>query len=875
AQPVYLLFLLLLPLAYLIFFYGRHRSSSRVKDRLILGLRLLLLILLTLSLAQPLRTVPTPEQSVLFVIDRSASLHPAQQEESGAFLRSALQKQRETDRVGLITFGATPQVELAPTAEWRWPTFRSEPPGELTNIAAALKLALANLPPEGGRRLVLISDGEENSGHTQEIIPRLKAENVPVDVYPLPPPATPEALIEQLSLPRRSKRGEPFLLQVVCHSTEQAAGDLLLYLNERLVATQPVNLQPGTNLFLFGQTLSAAGVYRYRVELAVTPDTLPANNQAGGILIVPGEKPVLLVGESTPATYHFVARLAEQGFTIKAQPAHLFPQDLGALSAYSAVILNDLPGSRLSPSQVAMLHTYVHNLGGGLITFTGKNSAEAETGRASPLSDLLPVHNQLEQRVLFPTLSLLILIDTSGSMDQAQYEGGFSKLRLAKEATIAALQLLVEEERLGVLAFDSQPRWVVSLQQVDDPERIIHRLAPLQTGGSTNLYAALEEAYRSLAKEETAIRHILLLSDGISEPGDFETLAQAIADSGITISTVGIGQDADRELLANLAAWGRGRAFYTEDFNTIPQIFIAETSRILRGAVDERRFRPQFTTGSQLWSTVSWDELPELGGFVRTTPRRSAEVFLRAPDNSPVLAGLRYGLGRTVSFLSDLGENWARDWLEWPGYGEFWRQVINWVIPVQPYSLLHPHVSVVEGQGLIHVDALDPEGNLVNFLQVKASITTPRGETLTLTLPQTGPGEYRATFPLDTSGEYLAALTWQDQEAAAEAGPVLAGLSVPYSPEYKRAIDGHRLLAELSAATGGRVLTAPEEVFTGSSEVASKQQRVGPQLLPWIFLLFLLELALRYRPVHPFAALRAFLTAFTDRLRGKVKSHRL
>ncbi len=874
AQPGYLFLLLLLPLAYLIFLYGTRRGSSWIKGWIVLGLRLLLLALVILSLAQPLLTVPVPEQTVVFVVDRSASLLPVQQEAGIAFLQSALQKRKATDRAGLITFGATPQVDLAPAAEWQWPAFPVEPPGDLTNIEAALKLAFASLPPEGGRRIVLISDGEENAGRTGEIIPMLQAENVPVDVYPLPRPATPEALIEQLALPRRSKKGEPFLLQVICHSTGEAAGELLLYLNERLVATQPVTLRPGTNLFLFTQTLPAAGVYRYRAELAVAPDTLPANNQAGGVLVVPGDKPVLLVGESTPASRHFVVRLTEEGFTIIQQPARLFPQDLKALTAYSAIILNDLPWSALTPNQIELLHTYVHNLGGGLIVLSGKNSAEAETGRTSPLAALLPVHSQLEQRVLFPSLSLLILLDTSGSMDQVQYEGGFSKLRLAKEATIAALQLLVEEERLGVLAFDAQPRWVVTLQNVDDPERIIRRLAPLQTGGSTNLYAALEEAYRSMLKEESAIRHILILSDGISDPGDFETLAKAIAASGITISTVGIGQDADRELLTNLAAWGRGRAFYTEDFNTIPQIFIAETSRVLRGAVDERPFRPQLAAGNGLWTATRWTEPPELTGFVRTTPRRTAEVFLRAPDYSPVLAGWRFGLGRTVSFLSDLGENWAREWLAWPGYGEFWRQVINWVIPAEPYTLLQPQVSIADGRGLLHADALDPEGNFVNYLQVKATITTPRGETQTITLPQTGPGEYRTSFPLTATGEYLVAITWQQQGSATEEGPVLTGFSVPYSPEYRyrRTVDGHRLLAELAAATGGRILSSPEEVFTGRPEVATKERRTGHQLLPWIFLLFLFELALRFLPVHLFrplaAALRIFRTTMANRFRA-------
>ena len=158
---------------------------------------------------------------------------------------------------------------------------------------------------------------------------------------------------------------------------------------------------------------------------------------------------------------------------------------------------------------------------------------------------------------------------------------------------------------------------------------------------------------------------------------------------------------------------------------------------------------------------------------------------------------------------------------------------------------------------------------MVNYLQVKATITPPRGGTETLTLVQTGPGEYRAAFPVAASGEYLAALTWQAPGAAAEEGPVLTGFSVPYSPEYQRPADGRRLLAELAAATGGRILTAPEEVFAGPPGVATKEHRVGHQLLPWIFLLFLLELAIRILPLHPFRRLatrfRGLFTAFKSR----------
>ena len=66
------------------------------------------------------------------------------------------------------------------------------------------------------------------------------------------------------------------------------------------------------------------------------------------------------------------------------------------------------------------------------------------------------------------------------------------------------------------------------------------------------------------------LKHVIFLSDGQMTRGDFQGLLRRMSKDKITVSTVAIGKDADVQLMVDVAKWGRGRFYYTEDSQTIP-----------------------------------------------------------------------------------------------------------------------------------------------------------------------------------------------------------------------------------------------------------------------------------------------------------------
>ena len=66
------------------------------------------------------------------------------------------------------------------------------------------------------------------------------------------------------------------------------------------------------------------------------------------------------------------------------------------------------------------------------------------------------------------------------------------------------------------------------------------------------------EAHRGIATKQAAIKHVIVLSDGLTDKADFHGLVQRMARDGITVSTVSVGNDADVQLMADIAKDGQG-----------------------------------------------------------------------------------------------------------------------------------------------------------------------------------------------------------------------------------------------------------------------------------------------------------------------------
>ena len=268
-------------------------------------------------------------------------------------------------------------------------------------------------------------------------------------------------------------------------------------------------------------------------------------------------------------------------------------------------------------------------------------------------------------RLEMPHVALLFVLDKSGSMG-AGAEGS-TKLDLAKAAAIAAADIMNPTDQVGILAFDATWDWALPFRQVGKGEWISERLASLQSDGGTDLYKAMLEAHRGIAAKQAAIKHVIVLSDGLTDKADFHSLVAKMARDGITVSTVSVGNDADVQLMADIAKDGKGRGYVALDPETIPQIFTTETLLISRDLLIEKPVTPSIVTPSGPLKGLPQNNLPALRGYVLTYPKPRTELLMRA-DQDPLLVAWRYGVGRVTAFTSDLSGRWGRDWVAWQGF---------------------------------------------------------------------------------------------------------------------------------------------------------------------------------------------------------------
>jgi Ca-activated chloride channel family protein len=174
---------------------------------------------------------------------------------------------------------------------------------------------------------------------------------------------------------------------------------------------------------------------------------------------------------------------------------------------------------------------------------------------------------------------IALCIDTSGSM-------GGSKIERARDGASWVFGLLDDDDYVSIVTFDSEAELVMRPIRWNDVSReeAMDYVDELTAGGGTNMFDGLRTAQNSLealgmrddATEGTAVRRILLLSDGKdkhNEPSDFETLADEIDESGIRVESAGIGEDYNEETIRTLGTTARGEWTHLEAAGDIEDFF--------------------------------------------------------------------------------------------------------------------------------------------------------------------------------------------------------------------------------------------------------------------------------------------------------------
>src|SRR5207247_10103122 len=210
------------------------------------------------------------------------------------------------------------------------------------------------------------------------------------------------------------------------------------------------------------------------------------------------------------------------------------------------------------------------------------------------------------------------------------------------------------------------------------------------------------------------------------------------------ISTVLISGHAGPDTMIRIAEQGRGRFYNVQNAGQLPQIFIKEAAVICKSAIFEEPCTPKLVAPSEVVRGL--EAFPLLRGYVCATPKPRAEIPLVSDKGDPVLAHWQYGLGRAVAFTSDAKAKWAKDWLGWGKYRQFWSQTAQWSLRRLENADFTTEVSVDKGEGHISVEALDEKGDYRNFLNLQTVVVSPKGERQTVRLEQSGPGRYEAHF---------------------------------------------------------------------------------------------------------------------------------
>ncbi|MEM1070009.1 MAG: VWA domain-containing protein, partial [Planctomycetota bacterium] len=541
-----------------------------------------------------------------------------------------------------------------------------------TNLSAAMRAAAASVPPSRVARVLLLSDGNDNSGldpvaTAAEIATPDSDRAAEVTAIPLPGRAEPEIQVTRVSAPASVRRGQPFYVEVVVTSNRAGTGKIDLYRGDVRIDTgqEEYEVKKGETRFRFRQMIDGPKQQVFAARVRGFTDTLLDNNESSAVVHAAGRPRVLWIDTDIEATDSIRWALDEQSVDIEVRPPEGIPINLTELEAFECVVLSNVPATAISMRQMDLIRLYVEQLGGGLVMVGGDQSFGLGGYYRTRIEEILPVRSNFDKEREQPSLAMMLVIDKSGSM-------GGNKIALAREAAIASAELIGPKDFLGVITFDGEAYLVSEMTSGSARGQIIDSISSIEASGGTNMYPAMQMAIEQLANTPAKLKHVLLMTDGISSPGDFQGAADEMAASRMTLSTVALGEGASESLLEELAEIGGGRYYFCEDPSVVPQIFAKETVEAGGSAINELPFVPQSVRPTEVLAGIDLETSPFLLGYVMTRPKPTAEFILASETGDPLLVWWRYGLGVSVAFTSDAKNRWAGEWLSWPDFGTCW-----------------------------------------------------------------------------------------------------------------------------------------------------------------------------------------------------------
>jgi Mg-chelatase subunit ChlD len=839
-QPIWLL--LFVPLA-------AACLAWPLPNRLLNGLRVAVFILVVFALAQFAIRLPDRAGTVIVVADRSESM-PMDSDAAEKEIIGLLHKSMgPRDQLGVVAFGREASVEQAP-ARGEFGGFAADIGPDHSSLNQGIQTALELIPPDGGGRILVLSDGKWTGKDPAAAAARAAGRGVAVDYRLITRPQVDDTAIQSFLTPQSVLPGEAFLLNAWVSSPvdqqityQLRRGDVLISAGQKLAPQ-------GLSRLMFRDRAATAGVNEYTLNVqGAKDDPVPENNTARALVGVEGIRPVLVV--SSAGDQSGLANLLRRGrVDVIAKPPKKCNWSLEGLSQFSAVILENVPAGDIGMDGMDTIASWVEQTGSGLAMTGGQKSYGPGGYFRSPLERVLPISMEMRKEVRKMSVAVVVALDRSGSMAMPA-GGGREKIDLADLGTVQVLDLLSPMDEIGVFAVDTTAHEIVPLDTVENNMSYRGKILSIDSeGGGIYIYEALVASAKMISSAKAQTKHIILFSDAADaeQSAHYQEIVAKLRDAGVTVSVVGLGteQDCDAAMLKDLARLGGGSCYFSDNPDEIPRIFAQDTFTIARSTFVDHPSSFSITGGYSLLGMPPAGTPPSLGGYNLCYLRPEANLAAVTLDEykAPVVASWNAGNGRVLCYLGEADGKYSGNFAKWDQAGEFYSTLARWVAgkhePLPDDMLLTQEIRDGDCFVELHLDPgrkADPFSNL-------PQVDVLHG------LPGTAPGKAKISLEWKNADLLEADIPIEGRETVLNTVEIsgqqpvtLPPVCLPYSPEFAPEEPGRgaTALAQIATTTGGTERVEIPNIW-GELPIRSRYVNLAPWLLVVAAFLFLIEI---------------------------------
>ncbi|MGH7930256.1 MAG: VWA domain-containing protein, partial [Candidatus Binatia bacterium] len=498
----------------------------------------------------------------------------------------------------------------------------------------------------------------------------------------------------------------------------------------------------------------------------------PDNHAVASVTVKTKAKVLLLNGRSGAGRY-LEEIFKRQGFEVTSRT----PESAPPPAEYGLIVFNNAERGKFAPGYLASVEKHVA-AGHGFLMLGNEASFAPGAYRETPIESLLPVEPKEPPKPEEKNRAVVLVIDKSGSMRED------NRFIYAQEAAKGVVRQLKDNDFVAVVGFDVSPFVITPLSRVSTVRRSfdsdIERLRP---SGRTYLLPAINEAKRQLQRQDAALKHVIILSDGETggSGGDYIDLVHVMrSELKITVSAVAIGAEANLPLMKRITQYGGGFFHHTVDPRSLPRLVMQQVQETPpKESPKERELIPVQEPRSEVLGSMTQRNYPRVLGYMETEIKRGADLDVTIPRDgrrAPLVASWRYGRGKSLALTMDMESKFSRNWIQWSGLQGFWDKVLDWLRPaVEPVPLHETRVSLVNMRPVL--DLYVYEDASINS-QFSFSITG-KNEKQNGMLKKLAPGHFQTVLPISAPAEYKIELSELRRDRRISL-PAL-GYSLPYN----------------------------------------------------------------------------------------------